>query len=204
MPHVELELPEPGVPYQLEGQPDDLDVGIETALSQQLGAGLERFFRAVAPFRLLPKYSTRIAESQGIRDLSERGRGYARDARREVVAQGEHPTVAIDEPNEPLGDLGSAGAEEDVFVFENGRDELFVARRSEDFEGRTLKTATAGCGGTASIQGAGWNRRLGHVVVAPAPRRYLTVFTRRPSISTISKTSSPTEIRSPFRGRRPS
>src|SRR5215813_3115842 len=108
MTQIELEFLESSASCQLEGQPDYLDVGIETALSQQLGAGLERFSRPIAPFRLLPKYSSRIAESQGIRGLSERGRGYARDARREVVAQGEHPTVAIDESDESFGDLGTA------------------------------------------------------------------------------------------------
>jgi hypothetical protein len=85
---------------------------------KQLGTSLECFPRTVAAFRLLAKYPASVAEPQRIRRLGERGRGNARDARREVIAQRQHAAVAIDEPDEPLADLGSAGTEKDVLVFE--------------------------------------------------------------------------------------
>jgi len=63
---IQLEFLEASTARHLQGQPDDLDVGIEAALPKQLGTSLERFPRPVAAFRLLAKYPARVAETQRI------------------------------------------------------------------------------------------------------------------------------------------
>ena len=65
VPQVDLEVLESRGGQQRQGEPDDLDIGGQVALPQQLGADLQHLAGAAASLRLLPEHLSGIAQPQG-------------------------------------------------------------------------------------------------------------------------------------------
>ena len=214
-PHVaqvELKLLRPGRAHEREREAQHLDVGGDTAFAQQLAAHLEDLASSTLPLGILAEHLAGVREAQRRGPVGELGRGEARHAGGEVVAQRQQLAVQVEETDQPVGDVRrpAAGAHEDLGVLERGRDDFLEARRLEALEHAALEGAAAPHGVTGEIERAGRNRGDGgtscHGVV-PSPATCCSrraAPTRRPSISTISNAAPRTLTRSPTLGSRPS
>ena len=148
----------PAAPTQREREPDDLDVGGEVALAQQLGADLQHLARPAAALRLLPKHLAGVAQPERPSALGEGRRGHPREAGGEIVAEREDPAVAVGKAHQPLGHAGPAGADEGVLVLEGRRDQLLVAGALQRLQRGALQRAAAADGLAGEVERAGRKR----------------------------------------------
>ena len=143
---------------ECDREPHNLDVRREVALPEQLGAHLEHLARAAAALGLLPVHGPRVGEPKRPVGAGEGGGGHARQAGGEVVTHRQNATISIRESHQPLGDSGSAGAEEGVFILERRRDQLLVAGPLERAHRRALQAAPAADRFAGQVECAGRNR----------------------------------------------